>query len=1026
MNLDNKAFFKGKSMISNRWNKMKTFTYCVIVLLILEVNSKEDCVYENEEETELNNFKSFGRGEIVENEYIVTFQRYMLKEEHSSLLLNIFGTSDGWSIIPRNNPSWGLPSDFSLVKIMGDKINGNSALDSLRKSSEVRHVVPQKRFTGSLKSLESVEDFIPSNQTGRAHTRFSEEEVEYTSPGMRKLHAAFQVPELFNAHFLWEKQYTGTGVKVAVFDTGLRRSHPHFKNVIEIKNWTDENTSDDGLGHGTFVAGVIASQSECLGFAPDVDIYVFRVFTNNRVSYTSWFLDAFNYAILSKVNILNLSIGGPDFMDQPFVEKVWELSANNIIVVSAIGNDGPLYGTLNNPADQLDVIGVGGIDFSEKLASFSSRGMTTWELPEGYGRIKPDILAYGQSVQGSRINGGCRALSGTSVASPVIAGAVALLASTLPETTRWDTINPASIKQVLIGGAERLKDANIFEQGSGKLNLLDSYELLRTYQPHVSCLPSSLDLTSCPYMWPYCSQPLYYSAMPVIINVTLLNGMGVSGEIESVPVFKPGNNGHWLELSFSYPEFLWPWTGYLGIKVRVNPEATEEGDAEGLIVFTVVSPPALGETEPRRTRVELPLKVHVIPTPSRDKRILWDQYHNLRYPSGYFPRDALDVKDEPFDWNGDHVHTNFKGMYNFLRNQGYFIEVLGSPYTCFDANNYGTLLIVDSEEEFFPQEIKKFTDDVRLRGMSVIVIADWYNVEVMKKINFYDENTRQWWSPVTGGTNIPAVNDLLKDFGIAFGDKIYFGEYELKKTSSAISRRVLFGSGPSIARFPKGGRLGYFTLSDQTNEILTGKNDKPKENVPVLGLYSTTSSFSSSTYISQLNTSGRIVVFGDSSCLDDSYNGVSCFWLLENLLEFSMYGKVNSNLELEKDESEEYKSATSVNLPVRLEGTDFHKYSKVVGRSATCKIDHFNKFNESDVDQSMKISWEYSKKEPYSSNGKFIEQSFAREIDDSRSIRKNVGGLFWPSIIGIILFGAICVFVLKARKERNFSKRFLV
>lgn len=65
-----------------------------------------------------------------------------------------------------------------------------------------------------------------------------------------------------------------------------------------------------------------------------------------QVSYTSWFLDAFNYAILRKVNILNLSIGGPDFKDLPFVDKVWELTANRIIMVSAIGNDGPLYGKL--------------------------------------------------------------------------------------------------------------------------------------------------------------------------------------------------------------------------------------------------------------------------------------------------------------------------------------------------------------------------------------------------------------------------------------------------------------------------------------------------------------------------------------------------------------------------------------------------------------------------------------------------------------------------------------------------------
>jgi membrane-bound transcription factor site-1 protease len=54
-------------------------------------------------------------------------------------------------------------------------------------------------------------------------------------------------------------------------------------------------------------------------------------------------------------------------------------------MVSAIGNDGPLWGSLNNPADQLDVIGVGGIDYTDSLARFSSRGMTTWELPAGYG-----------------------------------------------------------------------------------------------------------------------------------------------------------------------------------------------------------------------------------------------------------------------------------------------------------------------------------------------------------------------------------------------------------------------------------------------------------------------------------------------------------------------------------------------------------------------------------------------------------------------------------------------------------------
>ena len=57
---------------------------------------------------------------------------------------------------------------------------------------------------------------------------------------------------------------------------------------------------------------------------------------------------------------------------------------------------------------------------------------------------------------------------------------------------------------------------------------------------------------------------------------------------------------------------------------------------------------------------------------------------------------------------------------------------------------------MDSEEEFFPEEISKLRIDVEERGLSLVVFADWYNSDVMKKIKFYDENTRQWWMPDTG------------------------------------------------------------------------------------------------------------------------------------------------------------------------------------------------------------------------------------------------------------------------------------
>ena len=141
-----------------------------------------------------------------------------------------------------------------------------------------------------------------------------------------------QITATLQADILWQMGVTGAGVKVAIFDTGLSKTHPHFKKIRERTNWTNEKTLNDELGHGTFVAGVVASSKECLGFAPDAEIHVFRVFTKNQVSYTSWFLDAFNYAIMKKIHVLNLSIGGPDFKDTPFVEKVIYLFPSNVLV----------------------------------------------------------------------------------------------------------------------------------------------------------------------------------------------------------------------------------------------------------------------------------------------------------------------------------------------------------------------------------------------------------------------------------------------------------------------------------------------------------------------------------------------------------------------------------------------------------------------------------------------------------------------------------------------------------------------
>ncbi|XP_065207712.1 membrane-bound transcription factor site-1 protease [Planococcus citri] len=855
---------------------------------------------------------------VVYNEYIVGFKNYYLSQTRENFIAAALNGSNikNWHIIKRNNPAKDYPSDFDIVFINpNDSKNG---LEALKNHPCVKRITPQQIVQRTINSLPEEQNKSNSTESKEAH-RFNLNQKKFWHSASRYLGRRLlravpkQITTILQADVLWSMGITGVGVKVAVFDTGLSKSHPHFRRIKERTDWTNENTLEDGLGHGTFVAGVIASSKECLGFAPDADLYVFRVFTNKQVSYTSWFLDAFNYAILKKINVLNLSIGGPDFMDHPFVDKVWELTANGVIMISAIGNDGPLYGTLNNPGDQMDVIGVGGINFEDQIAKFSSRGMTTWELPQGYGRLKPDIVTYGSSVAGSSIKGSCRSLSGTSVASPVVAGAVTLLMSSVLH--RSNLINPASMKQALMASARRLPKVGMFEQGHGKLDVLRAYQILNSYKPQASFSPSYIDLSECQYMWPYCTQPIYFGGIPTIVNVTILNGMGVTGYINEKPKWYPyiPQNGHFLEVSLSYSEVLWPWSGWLAVSLAVSKEAASwSGSAHGHIELTVESPAADNETNVQKSTIKLLIKANIIATPPRSKRILWDQYHNLRYPPGYFPRDDLNKKTNPLDWNADHIHTNFKDMYEHLRNSGYYIEVLGTPYTCFDASQYGALLIVDPEEEFFSEEAAKLKKDVD-NGLSVIVFADWYNTTVMKKIKFFDENTRQWWMPNTGGSNIPALNDLLSTWSVAFGDRIYEGYFSLQ------DRSVYYASGASIVKFPDDGILISKKLKDQ-GEAIINKDSTAQDTVPILGFFQTSSVGEVTTY------GGRIVMYGDSNCLDNSNSVEDCFWMLDAILQYALTSHLpsvfkNDNAQLQK---------TEFSLPQRMEGNQLHRYSKVL------------------------------------------------------------------------------------------------
>jgi membrane-bound transcription factor site-1 protease len=165
---------------------------------------------------------------------------------------------------------------------------------------------------------------------------------------------------------------------------------------------------------------------------------------------------------------------------------------------------------------------------------------------------------------------------------------------------------------------------------------LDAAQLVTEYRPHASVIPPTLDLSPCQptgapvlgdgYMWPLCAQPLYHGALPALVNLTVLNGMARVSSFSRAPVFSTSIAAHasLLEISFEHQQLLWPWGGTLGVALRpTSAAAAFEGLIHGVITFELK---AVGGLNAGATSaVSVPVVAHVVPTPARHRRLLWDQ-----------------------------------------------------------------------------------------------------------------------------------------------------------------------------------------------------------------------------------------------------------------------------------------------------------------------------------------------------------------------------------------------------------------
>ncbi|MGW2157738.1 S8 family serine peptidase [Nonomuraea sp. NPDC001699] len=279
---------------------------------------------------------------------------------------------------------------------------------------------------------------------------------------------------MIGAHQAWERGQDGTGVKIAVLDTGADTGHPDLAGKIaDSKSFVPEEPVKDGHGHGTHVASTIAgtgaaSGGKYKGVAPGAQLVVGKVLDNTGSGQESWIIEGMEWAARSGAKAVSMSLGGPpsDGTD-PLSQAVNDLTAETgTLFVVAAGN---LYEaeTISMPGAADAALTVAAVDKKDQLAAFSSRG------PRPGGGLKPDIAAPGVDIvaaraagtaMGSPVDASYTGASGTSMATPHVAGAVAILAQQHPDWTGQQ------LKTALMSTSKD-DGFTVYEQGAGRVDL---------------------------------------------------------------------------------------------------------------------------------------------------------------------------------------------------------------------------------------------------------------------------------------------------------------------------------------------------------------------------------------------------------------------------------------------------------------------------------------------------------------------------------------------------------------------------
>lgn len=392
--------------------------------------------------------------------------------------------------------------------------------------------------------------------------------------GVRRPALDVSAPQI-GAPAAWTAGLTGTGVPVAVLDTGIDDTHPDLAGRVTKRSNFTEGTEDDRdlVGHGTHVASILAgtgaaSGGRFRGVAPGATLLDGKVCVTGHCA-ESWILAGMRWAAEQGADVINMSLlaGDTPGLD-PLETAVEELTAaHGTLFVAAAGNDGGDR-TVASPASADSALAVGAIDRHEALAPFSDRG----PRPDGLA-VKPEITAPGVDIAAARGRDASRpgaepapgylTLSGTSMATPHVAGAAAILAQQHPDWT------PAQLKATLIASARPNSAIGVFAQGAGRV------DVARALTQTVTTTPATMSFGA--HTWPHdddvpgTSTLTYRNAGARAITLTL----GTSTEVPAGLV------------GFSAPAITVPAGGEARVAVTVDTSAA--GLPDGLLGGTITA-----------------------------------------------------------------------------------------------------------------------------------------------------------------------------------------------------------------------------------------------------------------------------------------------------------------------------------------------------------------------------------------------------------------------------------------------------